>query len=607
MQPSCLAARARAEWQGSWTSLAHSVVFLLTDGVGNAVSPSTAAFVGVSSLALAAPFETTRPLVRLPGQSLSNLEAVILAAFGVWLAALACSSRRPDWRSPLAPAFLVFVAAMALAALAAPVDRVNALHMSGRLVAAFGIYLLAAGGVTTHARLRAVLGLTVASAIAVAVLAIAEYVRIRPVLNALTMFRPGVTAVGGQLRAGGPLQYPTIASMYLEVAFAFGVGLLLFAIDASRHWRAAALFAALIVIAEAVMLTFTRAGLLTVAVSLVVAIGVRWRECGFDWGARLLGSLGVVIVLLFLSSRPAQSLWLRMTSEGQESWYRAAIAAPAELSLTTDRLSYVPVTVSNIGRLTWDSHDDPPLYFSYHWMDAGGGRVAVFEGARTEFPAVMPAGSTATFLALVRPPPRSGTYRLEWDIVQEGRLWFSTEPGAPAPISAMAVVSGLDSGAPLPTTDRPRRTVRPGRLVLWRAAALMFAAHPLLGVGPDNFRLLYGPYAHLAVVDPRTHSNNMYLEVLTGGGLVGAASFCWLLWRAAGSFSTGIRSAFAGVGHVSDPIAVGVGAAGLAIALHGLVDSFISFAPTYVLFSLTLGLAAAIARGVETRADAHRV
>jgi hypothetical protein len=590
------------------------------------VSPSTAAFVGVSLLALAAPFETTHPLVRLPGQSLSNLEAVILAAFGVWLAAMAWSNRRPDWRSPLAPAFLVFVAAMGFAALAAPADRVNALHMAGRLLAAFGIYLLATGGVTTPARVRTVLGLSVASAVAVAVLAIAEYVQIRPVLNLLLVFRPGLTAVGGQLRAGGSLQYPTIASMYLEVAFAFGLGLLLFAVDASRHWRAAALFLALVVIAEAITLTFTRAGLLTVAASLVIGIGVRWRERGFERGARLVGSLGLVIAACFLSSRSAQSLWLRITSEGQESWYRASIVAPPELLLATDRPASVPVTVSNAGRLTWDSHDDPPLYFSYHWIDASGGRVVAFEGARTEFPVAVPAGSTATLSALVLAPRRSGTYRLEWDIVQEGKLWFSTEPGAPAPTSTKAVVSGVDYGGPLPTTDRPRRTVRPGRLVLWRAAARMFAAHPLLGVGPDNFRLLYGPYANLTDVDPRTHSNNMYLEVATGGGIVGACSFCWLLWRAAGNFFSGIRPAFTRVGRGSDvgatpvrqgsdarrtpsggPIGIGVAAAGLAIALHGLVDSFISFAPTYVLFSLTLGLAAAIARGVETRADAYRV
>jgi hypothetical protein len=50
-----------------------------------------------------------------------------------------------------------------------------------------------------------------------------------------------------------------------------------------------------------------------------------------------------------------------------------------------------------------------------------------------------------------------------------------------------------------------------------------------------------------------------------------------------------------------------VAAATLAIALHATVDSFLSFAPTYVLFSLTLGCAVACARGVETGLDADCV
>ena len=49
------------------------------------------------------------------------------------------------------------------------------------------------------------------------------------------------------------------------------------------------------------------------------------------------------------------------------------------------------------------------------------------------------------------------------------------------------------------------------------------------------------------------------------------------------------------------------GLAHVSEALHGLVDSFLAFAPIYVIFSLTLGLAAACARGVETCADANRI
>ena len=119
----------------------------------------------------------------------------------------------------------------------------------------------------------------------------------------------------------------------------------------------------------------------------------------------------------------------------------------------------------------------------------------------------------------------------------------------------------------------------------------MIAAHPFLGVGPDNFRLSYGDYAGLTPADPRIHSNSMYLEVLAGGGLAGGLAFGWLLWRAAGVLRPGLGAPAAGA------LATGVAAAPLAVALHGLVDSFLSFGPTYVLFALMLGFAVACARG----------
>ena len=54
------------------------------------------------------------------------------------------------------------------------------------------------------------------------------------VLDILTVFRPGFHVVGGQLRATSTLFYPTIASMFLEVAFAAGLWLML---EPSRRWE----------------------------------------------------------------------------------------------------------------------------------------------------------------------------------------------------------------------------------------------------------------------------------------------------------------------------------------------------------------------------------
>ena len=123
------------------------------------------------------------------------------------------------------------------------------------------------------------------------------------------------------------------------------------------------------------------------------------------------------------------------------------------------------------------------------------------------------------------------------------------------------------------------------------------------GVGPDNFRLAYGSYAGLTGADERTHSNNMYLEILAGGGLIVAVAFGRLLWQAAACAVTIIRRQ----GHEAGAAALGVAAALLAIAVHASVDSFLSFAPTYIVFALILGYAVACARGTESWPDAHRV
>ena len=563
---------------------------------------STTAFAGVALLMLVAPFERLQPLVRLPAQSVSNLEATLAAALLAWGLACGWARRAPIFRTPLTGPWLMLLAAMACAAFAARTSRLNALHMTGRAVAAFGVYLLAVNGITTRARAIVSAALALIAGAAVSVLAVLEYLTIPAVLVWLKNFRPQVMTVGALVRAGGPLQYPTIASMYLEIVFALGVGLMVTARDASRRGRAAVVFVTLLLVAYAITLTFTRSGLMLMAIVLAWSGVMRTRRVGVDAGVRLVALLGVCVAALFLGSRSLDSIWLRFTSEGQESWYRAAFDAPAELTLATGSSTPILITVTNRGRLDWSSQGDSPFFVSYHWMLPDDERYVVFDGQRTAFDAPVASGDAMAMQPIVRTPRRPGRYRLVWDVVQERRTWFSDEPGT-TPTITYATVEGPALAGAMQPFPRPRPAWRPGRLVLWRAAVRMFAAHPLLGVGPDNFRLTYATYAGLSTGDPRTHSNNMYLETLAGGGLVTATAFAWFLWAAARMCAAGL----ARLGSGSGPIAIAVAAAGLAIVLHGFVDSFLSFAPTYILFSLTLGLAAACARGVETCADAHRI
>jgi O-antigen ligase/polysaccharide polymerase Wzy-like membrane protein len=570
---------------------------------------STVAYGGVCLWILAAPFEGSRPLVHLPGQSISSVEAGLLGVFAAWAAAIAWTRTWPEWRmspTPLASitgSWIAFLLAVSVAALAASAERANAVHMAGRFGLAFGVYLVTINGITTLARLRTVFIVSAVAGTGVAALAVAEFLGVPSVLGALTAFRPGIAVVGAQVRAAGPFQYPTIASMYLEILFAFVLALVLLAIDAGKSFQAAAAGLALAAIAEGVILTFTRAGLMTIASSMAVVGMWRARRSGFDRGAKVMVGAAAIVVAELLMSHSLESVRLRMTTETQNAWYRASVDAPLDVSLTTGATTIIPVTLTNTGLTTWDSSAEHPYRFAYHWLLADSDRVANFEGLRTTFAEPVLPGSAVTLRATVRAPGQPGQYRLMWDVVQEGRLWFSSEDGAEIVVTR-ATVTGPSVGfvGSTPLSPLPRNAVRPGRFKLWQAAGRMVLEHPWLGMGPDNFRLLYGGYLGIANADVRVHTNNMYLEVLVGGGLVAGVAFAWLVWRAMTVFATALVHA---KGPALGTATAGVVAAGTAIALHGLVDSFLSFTATYVLFAVTLGLAAAC-DGLTT-AHANRV
>lgn len=563
----------------------------------------TTAWVGVCVLMLAAPFEALEPLLRLPGQSVSSVEIVLLAAVGLWFVSLIWSGAAPRWRTPLTWPWLALLAAMLVAAWAAPVDRTNALNMVGRLALAFAVYVLAVNGITTAARLRGALIAAAAAGALAAMLVILEYLGVVSVVQWLEAFRSSSALVGAHIRASGPFQYPTIASMYLEIVFAFVLAFLPMTVDEARHGGRAwgprrvgpviAVVALLALVAEAIIFTFTRAGLMTMATSLVIVGAFRYRRRGFDRGAQAIAVVAVLIAVLFVTSRSFESLRLRLTTEGMDSWFRASVDAPLRLSLRSGETTTIPVTLRNTGGSTWDSSAPQPFRLSYHWLFADQDSVLSWEGLRTEFPSPVAPGESISLLARVEAPGRPGEYRLMWDIEQKDRLWFSTEPDA-VWFMSQATVSGpaVRRGAPTQVMPLPRPAARPGRLLLWRAAGRMFVERPIVGVGPDNFRLQYGPHAGLVNFDRRVHSNNMYVEMLVGGGLLAGLAFAWLCWRGAGIFAAAVRDA---VEPGITMAAAGLAAAGSAVALHGLVDSFVAFTGTYVLFAVTLGLGVACA------------
>jgi hypothetical protein len=555
--------------------------------VSRALVGSWAAPASLVLVAAVSPFERPLESLAVAGFSVTTLEltvalALLVGAVSWWSEPQSSSAGLPLPSSVRAPLIAVLVILL-VAAFAAPEFRGNALRVWGRLFAATGVCLLTVYAVRTQRMAATLIGTLLAAGAVVGVLAVLELFQVPQVMDLLREFRPGFHVVGGQVRATSTLFYPTIASMYLEVAFALGLGLLALANGRSQvAWSTVGLALA----GAGVIATFTRAGLITMTVSLAMVGGMLFVSArGWSRAHARLAVLAGVLMLLVLASRSPQMLVTRLSTEGSQDWYGAAYTVPPALTLRADSFNDLPVTVSNRGRLTWRSDDEPPFALSYHWLAPDSEKIVSFDGLRTAFPQPVEPGADISFMARVRAPGYPGQYLLVWDVVQEHRTWLSIEGVQPGrtlvDVEGPAVTAAL-----IPNGFMPASVMRLPRLLLWTTALSVTRDRPWLGIGPDNFRHTYGRYLGLASWDTRVHANNAYLELLTGAGVVGLAVVLWLMlaivragwqrWRA--TLPDGL------------PLFAGVAAACAAIAVHGLVDSFFTFTPTYVVFAIAVGL-----------------
>ena len=279
---------------------------------------------------------------------------------------------------------------------------------------------------------------------------------------------------------------------------------------------------------------------------------------------------------------------------------RRRYRVPQTLTMRPGSFNDVPVQLSNEGWITWQSQQVPVFALSYHWLSIDTEEVLMYDGLRTPFPQPVDPGDDVSFQARVRAPGHPGTYLLVWDVVQEHRTWLSLEGVYPG--RTIVNVEGAAVEAPLPPRGRmPTGTMRMPRMLLWGTAAEIARERPLLGAGPDNFRLIYGRYLGLSAWDTRVHANNVYLESLAGMGVAGAIAVAWLgvatfvaIWRRWQLTSSDMVLPFAAAA-----------SACIAIAVHGLVDSFLAFTPTYVVFALAAGIM--FSRGVGNMDHAHRI
>lgn len=77
------------------------------------------------------------------------------------------------------------------------------------------------------------------------------------------------------------------------------------------------------------------------------------------------------------------------------------------------------VEIANTGTVRFGA----TIFLAYHWLDLRGNPI-LWDGLRTPLPALEP-GERAEVTARVRAPIPPGPYRFAFDLVAEGRAWFS--------------------------------------------------------------------------------------------------------------------------------------------------------------------------------------
>lgn len=146
-------------------------------------------------------------------------------------------------------------------------------------------------------------------------------------------------------------------------------------------------------------------------------------------------------------------------------------------------------------------------------------------------------------------------------------LWWTLGTGAALALAALLLLGPDRLAAALPHDSAA------GRLKLWREAMGLLAAHPLTGIGLNNFVIVHGrrpDYGGQFVYQGFPHAHNLLLQAALDYGLPGLvavaglyAALAWATWRAL------LRLR----GSPLSGLALGLGFGLLAHALHGLVDA----------------------------------
>jgi hypothetical protein len=558
-------------------------------------------------LAILLPFGLIQPVLVVPPVNLTSFRILIMITAIAWIVPIAVLAfagnlrltitRRLPPRS-LVSAALIFLFIATLSAVLAPDHHANARSALIRLLPGFYLMLLVTYIATTPQRVAGVMWGVVAGAGASALLGLGEAMSWPELNRALLLFKTAPSLVGGVLRVSATFQYTTIASMYFEMAIP--LALVLVAHTSNRYARTAAL-AVTVVCTAAVVLTLTRSGMGVVLVLGMLGIGLGvWRFRALLLPvATMIGTLFVVAGLLFLNEGAFRA---RLMTEDDTNWYNAAYIVPDALTSEAGVTTTVHVEVQNTGEVPWRNFGEHAYQLGYYWESIEANAPLDMPHTGVDLPHNVAPGESVELEVEVKPLLPPGEFHIVWGMLQRNVLWFRhrdvpeartlieiTPPTAAVGTLPPPALSDTPPGGNVPTNGQATIS----RYDLWRAAFAMWLEHPLLGVGPDNFRLLYGPYLGYDVWYLSNHANNLYIELLATMGVLGFAAFLGfvgvVLYMSWGLFYR--------LRNHPQTLLLQLGLTGclLAFFLHGFFDYAFPWKPTLSLFWMSVGLIASLA------------
>ncbi len=507
-------------------------------------------------------------------------------------------------------AVAVFLLAEGLAAAFAPSLRANAEKAAAKWVAGAFLAIVAAdlsSGFKSRvsAFLHPLYALSMAGTCA-ALVGLGELAGLEPCVRVAHLFQSSAYFLGSRLRLVSTMEYPNTAGSILSASlFATLAAAALPCLSRdrkARNWTWPVLAG---IVGAALMLTYSR-GAVTSAVLAIVA--TTWLSRKLPWERHAKFALAAWLAILApcsaglsLVSRDIE----RDSRAGPRRVARYGLAAGEELMSLLPGHEYSEiVAIRNDSEDFWKRGE---YDVAYRWYSLGMKETSSLQPAAA-FADDLPPGREMQLRVTLRSPVREGEYLLIWYVSHRNLDIREVEDSySPAILCVVGcpgakAQAGLSPKAQVFLDDvreerrRLNSDVRPGRSELWRAAIRMFREKPLLGMGPDSFRFLKWSYMDVPSGNETILANSVYLELLSGSGLLGLLSFLWLLWEFG-------RSAVSKLSRTASPSDWAIGWFGSAyiigFVLHGFVDYFLKFTPTFLLFWLTLGMVGALAGDEE--------